>query len=460
MRPFEVLFSILIVVSALALFTRKTTRTMLIWLSILDFIALLAHVFFEGVHWQMAPAYAGILLYAAVFAMRGQTSRRVMGGGMILFVVGACGLSWFLPMFHLPAPPGPYPIGTQILHLVNDHPLDPSSAGHDGKRELMIQVWYPAASSRAPLAPYRRLSETTPLSTYQAVLPTHARWNAPFATNNEAFPLLLLNPAWNGRRTYYMYLVEDLVSHGYIVIGVDHTGNSGPTAFPDGHVSQPLNDPGLDFNTHSFAEVNVYGAQQLAIQVNDDRFVLDQLQQFNQNPSNWLYRRLDIDRVGAFGHSFGGATAAEVCLEDPRFKSALDMDGSYWGPVQKVGLAKPLMMIEEDIAQFTPAELQQNHEALVDHLFDLSDMAMMRKSEGYWVVLHGSTHSSFTDRNLFSPVKPYSGEGTIPADREYMIIRKYALAFFNKTLRGENSTLLNGTDNPYPEASLVVLHRP
>jgi predicted dienelactone hydrolase len=461
MRPLEVLLVVLVVFSALALFSRKATRTLLIWLGALDFIALLAHAILKGPHWQMAPAYVGVMLFTAVCGARGQTHRRVITGGMILLVAGACALSAFLPMFRLPEPTGPYPIGTQILHLVNDHPLDPSSsAGPDGKRELMIQVWYPAALSNAPRAPYRKLLETTPLSSYQAVLPTHARWNAPFALSNGAFPLLLLNPAWNGRRTYYMYLVEDLVSQGYVVVGIDHTGNSGPTAFPDGHVLQPLKDPRLDFSIRSYAELNAFGAQQLEIQVDDDRFVLDQLQQLNQAPSNWLYRRLDMDRVGALGHSFGGAVSAEVCLEDPRFKSALDMDGSFWGPVQQAGLAKPLMMIEEEYGQYTPAELQLNHTLLMNHLFDLSDMAMMQKSNGYQIVLHGSTHSSFTDRSLFSPVRQYSEGGTIPANREYMMIRQYTLAFFNKTLRGENSTLLDGADRPYPEASLMVLRRP
>jgi len=345
-RTFEVLLVVLIALCALMILVRKSARAVALGLWILAAVTLLTHAVLEGMHWQMIPAYAGVLLFAVTFAVRGPISRYVVAGAMLLFAAGSCVLSAFLPMFRLPAPTGPYLIGTQILYLVNDHPPAHTVLRKDGTRELMIQVWYPASSFSAARAPYRRLSETSLLSSYQSVLWTHARLNAPFAASGAPFPLLLLDPEWNGRRTYFTYLVEDLVSHGYVVVGIDHTGNSGPTAFPDGHVSQPDPDPGLDFESHTFAEVNAYGAQQQVVQVSDARFVLDQLQRFNLDSSNWLFSRLDMNRIGAFGHSFGGSVSAQACLEDARIKSALDMDGSLWGPVQQLGLAKPFMMIE------------------------------------------------------------------------------------------------------------------
>jgi predicted dienelactone hydrolase len=457
MRLLEIVLVVLVVLSALAAFTRKTPRRLLIWLCFADLLTLVAHAIVEGPHWQMAPAYLAALLFPALLAIQRVTLRRIVAGLMLVLVLAACTASAILPMFRLPQPTGPYPIGTRIFHMVNDHPSDSSSADASGRRELMIQVWYPASPSHAPRAPYRKLAETTFMSSYQSVLWTHSRWNAPFAQTGAPFPLLLLNPAWNGRRTYYMYLVEDLVSHGYIVAGIDHTGNSGPTAFPDGHVSQPDPDPKLDFGRNTFAELSAYGAQQLEVQVNDTRFVLDQLQSWNQDQASPFYQRIDMDRVGAFGHSFGGAVAAQACLEDSRIKSALDMDGSLWGQVQAVGLNKPFLMIEEDIQHPTPQQLQQDHVTLINHLLDMGDQAMMKKSNTYRVTLHGSTHSSFTDRNLFSPLRRFSGFGTIPAAREYLILRSYALAFFDKTLRRKDPALLNGTDRTFPEATLEIL---
>lgn len=460
MRVLEILFVVLILLTAVAVFRRRSSRRLLMALLAADLAALLVHALIEGVHWQMAPAYVAFLVLAAFAAIRKPLPRSVFAGGAVLLVAVTCGMSAFLPMFQLPAPTGPYAIGTEIVALINDHPRDPSSAGPDGRRPLMIQVWYPAAPSHKKLAPYRVWKETTPLSSYQAVLPTHSRWNPPLAAGAGAMPVLLLNPAWNGRRSYYMYLVEELASHGFVVVGIDHTGNSGPIAFPDGHVSMPPQDSNLDFQHRSYAQLNAYGAQQQEIQVDDDRFVLDQMELWDKDRSNRYFQRLDMGRVGALGHSFGGSVSAEDCLEDSRFKAALDMDGSYWGKVQNSGVAKPLMMIEEDLPAFTNEELQNNPGITNDHLFDLSDDATLHNSNGYRVLVHGSTHSSFSDRSLFSPWKRYSGEGDVPALRQYSIIRSYVLAFFNKTLNGIDSPLLNAGDHTYPETSVEVLRRP
>ena len=459
MRPLEILLVLLISLEALAALTKSSGKRLFLWLSGLALFTLVAHAILEGPHWQMAAGYLAALLSLSLLGMQRLMAKRIAGCVMLVLVVATCTASAMIPMFRLPAPTGPDAIGTRILHVVNDHPGDPSSANARGQRELMIQVWYPASPSHAPLAPYRKLVETTLKSSYQAVLWTHSRWNAPFIPGGP-LPILLLNPAWSGRRTYYTYLVEDLASHGYIVVGIDHTGNSGPTAFPDGHVEQPNIDPKLGFSDHTFAQLSAYGGQQVEIQAEDNRFVLDQFQSWNNDPASPFYGRVDMNRVGALGHSFGGAAAAEACLEDSRIKSALDMDGSFWGPVLKVGLAKPIMMIEGDIAQWTPEQLRQDNAALVDHLLDLGDREMMQKSNGYLITLHGSSHSSFTDRSLFSPLKSSSEVGSIPALREYAIVRTYVLAFFDKTLRGTDPEILRTTKQPYPEITMEIMHRP
>src|SRR5665213_2099791 len=122
MRTFEVLLVVLIALCALTIFVRKSTRAVPLGLWILAVLTLLTHAILEGMHWQMAPAYAGVLLFAVTFAVRGRVSRYIVAGATLLLAAGACVLSAFLPMFRLPAPTGHYLIGTQILHLVNDHP--------------------------------------------------------------------------------------------------------------------------------------------------------------------------------------------------------------------------------------------------------------------------------------------------------------------------------------------------
>ena len=452
MRPFEITLSVLTVLSGLSAYPIKARSPILILLCAVNLVVLIVHIFVEGPHWQMAPIYLAALLYPALFLFPSPHLRPILAGAMLLLAVASITASTILPMFTLPAPTGPDPIGTQTIHVVNNHPRAAASADLSGKRELMIQLWYPAAPSSNPRAPYRIFAETTLTSSYQAVLWTHARFNPPVANSAAQYPVLLLNPAWNGRRTYYTWLVEDLASRGYIVAAIDHTGNSGPTAFPDGHVSQPDPDPLLDFSTQTFPQLAAYGASQLEVHVDDTRFVLDQLEKWNQDPASPFYRRLDLSRIGALGHSFGGAVSAQAALEDSRILSALDMDGSLWGQVQQTGLQKPFLFIEEDLAHYTPAQLQQDRVAQIDNALDLGDLAMLQHSNATRILLHGSTHSSFTDRSLFSPFSFYSGAGSIPPLREYAILRSYVSAFFDQTLRQIPTQLLD--QSPYPEVSI------
>src|SRR5262245_44431459 len=58
-----------------------------------------------------------------------------------------------MPLLSLPAPTGGYPVGTLSLHLVDRSRIDPLAPTRR-YRELMVRLWYPAASSHGPCAPY------------------------------------------------------------------------------------------------------------------------------------------------------------------------------------------------------------------------------------------------------------------------------------------------------------------
>ena len=52
-------------------------------------------------------------------------------------------------------------------------------------------------------------------------------------------------------------------------------------------------------------------------------------------------RGADARRVGAFGHSNGGATAADAMLSDHRIRAGFDLDGAIYGPAATRGLNRP-----------------------------------------------------------------------------------------------------------------------
>jgi dienelactone hydrolase len=442
MRPLEILLVVLLAGSATSL-VLKGLRPWA-WF-VADVCVLAAHLLLERGHWQMIPAYAALFVFAATFTAHSKVWQIIDMAGVLALCVTSCALSAVLPMFRLPAPTGSYLVGTRILQIRTGGELD---------RELVVQLWYPASASHGPFASYRRREETTRQSSYQAVLPTNSRLDAPVA--NALFPLLLFSPAWGGRRTQNTYLAEDLASHGFVVAAIDHPGNSGPTLYRDGHVDQPATGDAMDFATLSLDQINAHGASELERQTADEIGVLDALERMSQHPGSPFYQRLDLTRVGAFGHSFGGAVAAEAAIKDDRIKAALDLDGSFFGQMQRNGVPKPFMFIEQDLPVYADPARRSAIDRINDAL-NASDLEAMKKFGAYRIFLHGSTHESFTDRSLFSPLARLSGVGTIPANREYEIVRAYALAFFDKTLRNADPALLKQAPGPYPEATLELI---
>lgn len=117
------------------------------------------------------------------------------------------------------------------------------------------------------------------------------------------------------------------------------------------------------------------------------------------------------------------------------------------------------MFISEDVTQHTREELaRMNMESRIDAALDQNDAAMVRKSRGFRIFLHGSTHASFTDRALFSPFKKFSGAGQIPPRRQFFIINQIALAFFDQALKGKSSPMLESRHSPFPEAAFEQDH--
>ena len=52
--------------------------------------------------------------------------------------------------------------------------------------------------------------------------------------------MLVLSPGGNNNATYYTALIEDLVSHGYVVAAVDHPYQSRAVLLPGGAIALPV----------------------------------------------------------------------------------------------------------------------------------------------------------------------------------------------------------------------------
>ena len=109
-------------------------------------------------------------------------------------------------------------------------------------RELIIQLWYPAAAVDG----YPRVPWMTPVTAraYEQfygypVLPlpiTSAYLGAPARQRRGGWPVVLYSHSLQGDREEATALVEDLASHGYVVVTIDHIHDADVVELPDGHV--------------------------------------------------------------------------------------------------------------------------------------------------------------------------------------------------------------------------------
>ncbi|MGO8719730.1 MAG: alpha/beta hydrolase family protein [Acidobacteriaceae bacterium] len=459
MRPLEVAGFVLAIVPVLAILALVPVSVGVAAAMLSGAVLLLAFLWL-GAYWQLLPLYLGVLLglYALLWRKpRPRWIRVALAAAVTCLLILTAAFTYVLPMFSLPKPTGTYAIGTRIEHLVDPVRMETHVAGPPRPREIMVQIWYPAVPHRQKLASYRRRRETTLLSSYMVVLKTHSYRNAPVATSGAPFPVLLFNPEWRGQRTQNTYQVEDLASHGFIVVGVDHTYNSGPVAFPDGRVVRTTDVHDIaDFQHTTVAEQIAIGSREVSIQAGDDVLVLNTLSAANLDPKSPWFHRVDADNAGAFGHSFGGAVAAEVCYRDPRVKAALNEDGWIFGEVATHGLDKPYLVMNDDGPAITAAQLnstnvQTRRESKLTNADTDNLNHTMQAFGGYTLTIRGASHFDFSDRSLYSPIRRLTGAGTISPQRAHEIVEAYTLEFFSHTLLGTPAPLLAANRSPFKE---------
>ncbi len=297
----------------------------------------------------------------------------------------------------------------------------------------------------------------------------HALEHVPIAGGS--FPVVLFSPGIGTPPVEYTSTVEDVASHGYIVAMIYHTYSVPFTVFADGRVAV-LNEAGIRSENEpagtSDAQTNKDRDAIGSVWVADARFTLDQLTKLNSD-DKLLKGHLNLEEVGMYGHSFGGATAAEVCREDTRFKACLNMDGTAFSMTSRSQIKQPLMWMASDYSQVSDGQLQQvqltrrEFNAKMQQRNKERETFVLSLKQGYVFVLKGSTHSTYiTDEALIGPVLPGLGDplATIDGMRAVTVINAYVAAFFDTCLKQQQTNLLNGDSPQYPEVELLAIHHP
>lgn len=193
---------------------------------------------------------------------------------------------------------GPLPVGVKTLEITNPEQLNMQDFSSLVDRKLLVEVWYPAKKGTGNTTTYDNVTRSgKPFS-----IAATARRDAEVA-QIESFPLVVLSHGYTGYRTIMFYLGEHLASHGYVVVGIDHTDSTNAE---------------IDIQNAPFAGF----PSTLRNRSRDQQFVLDYFAQ----GSHFLSDVIDTQRVGLIGYSMGA-----------------------WGAINTVG----------GCYQFTPAHLMR-----------------------------------------------------------------------------------------------------
>ena len=235
MQLFEALF---LVAVALAI-VRIIVGARFAWLrySVTTGIAtllLLAGLLLEGWRWQLLPAYVafGLIVVGTLRDKETKQVWRLAAALPLLLLVGcAAVLAQLMPIVSLPAPTGPYAVGTFDFSITD--PARIERYAPDRQRELYVEVWYPADASSAQHHPVHSLfhdvyrgqyNQSSFLLGYLARVATHSHVAAPVAhTAGGTFPVVLFNHALDfGFTSQNLSLMEHLASNGYVVFSIAH----------------------------------------------------------------------------------------------------------------------------------------------------------------------------------------------------------------------------------------------
>jgi len=355
-------------------------------------------------------------------------------------------------------PTGEYKIGQSIYFF--------DKQNTKSNRILAFQVWYPAKPGKQEKAQYQyeEVAKASaeflglPLffNSYASLIESNSYLNAPGFTNQK-FPVLLYNHGYSGFSSVYQTVFEDLASHGYIVVSIGHENESALLIVEDGIII--TTDPENEFYKSRAGELNgeeVNSLQDILLNsddpnenktayealiklsplhnestrlwAQDTKQVIEKLKELNTS-----YPRLkglfDLESIGVFGHSVGGATAGQLAFDCDEIRAGINLDGFQFGDLIHHRLKIPFMFVSSN----RNGDSYLRASSIIEH----SDTICIQS------VIKGFSHGSFSDLELFKP----GGEKVIELQRD--LIR----TFFDKYLKSGNLQLLE-LENRYPEIIL------
>ena len=427
-----VLFVVLGIELGFMFYCLKTKREQNLFkhiIRLIEFALFCILIIFQVVQWSFIWKLLFMVLLIqtvigiAFFVRKSKTNKIFKNRHVILSCIARCLLltiaiipAILFPQHKQVKTTGQYSVTTESYTLTDTTRIEDYSDTGDN-RKVTIQFWYPESN-----------------------------------IENQTYPLVIFSHGAFGFRGSNYSTFMELASNGYVVCSIDHTYQSFYTKQTDRKTvivnNDFLNDAiAVQDDGYNVEKTYELTHEWLKLRTGDMNFVLDTiLENAKKTNTDKVYKLIDTDKIGLFGHSLGGATASELGRERTDIDSVIVIDGTMFG--EEVDFINGSAVLNND-AYPVPILNIYNEEHYAGALNNASTYANMVASgnavDSHHVVFKGSGHLNFTDLPLVSPFLAQKlGIGNI--DSRYCIetMNNVILDYFNYYLKdGEKLNILN-----------------
>ncbi len=269
------------------------------------------------------------------------------------------------------------------------------------------------------------------------------------------YPLIVFSHGGLGIKSSNESLYNELASHGYVVLSIDHTyqcfytkDESGNTTFINfGYMKELLFENSLSDIQQSYK----YYQKWMEIRTDDMDFVIDYvIGETKKDNTDMVYKLMDINKVGVMGHSLGGSAALGMGRIRDDIKAVIALESPYMYDIEGVENKEfiftdmdypiPVLNVYSDSAWAILAKRPQyevNYRMLDEKIEDVFN-----------VYIRGAGHLALTDFAITSPILTGILDGKNDSDKTLYYLKTInmvSLEFFNSYLKSEGDFTLSGS---------------
>lgn len=326
----------------------------------------------------------------------------------------------------------------------------------EGNRKIAVRMYYPVRPEDAAGSPKAKVfSEKKEAAIRKAY---HVK--GPFQNEadyyegldpvpGERFPLVLFSHGYGGFMEGYTRLLRDLAAHGYIVASIGHAYEAIETDYEDGtadYMDKSLQKktmtpylPGLVTQLRILKRKGSDADKAAAFdrfQRKYSPFMMERVRQWELDSLAALEEvkarygeHLDLSHgVAASGHSFGGATAYDLCQNSDEISCGLNIDGAIYGDFVGKTMAKPFYQIG----------CQQNYNVITRAFVN-------KTAPAYYAGFHDMAHMGFTDLKFAVPLKFLVGK--LPPETMHAHLLACHTRFLDKYLKDIDNPVIQADDD-------------